>query len=269
MLAYFDASGSMGNSPVFVMAGYVGRFVDWKKFTPEWQTGLDTPKAIDYFKMSEAWARRGEFQGWHSEDRDARLRLLAPIVNKHALAAVVSVIPVKSWKQHFVGRLEKTYHNRPYYFAFHGVISNAIKYMHAKGIKEKIDCIFDSEGGEPIAEIIDGFSRFAELAPDHLKEYIGDPPTFRDEKKILPLQAADLLAWHVRRVYAERAQGEEAVRALTPIAGEVFNIEHAYTVWKDHELKDAIRFIENRSKSLALASRKPIPMTIPDPTSRL
>jgi hypothetical protein len=268
MLAYFDASGSMGDSPVFVMAGYMGRLADWENFTPEWEAALKNPKAIDYFKMSEAWARRGEFQGWHSEDRDARLKLLAPIVNKHAIASVISVVPVESWKRHFVGRLENSYHNRPYYFAFHGVISNAVKYLHLKGIKEKIDCIFDSEGGEPIAEIIDGFSRFAEMAPDHLKEYIGDPPIFRDEKTVLPLQASDMLAWHIRRVFAERAEGEETIKALTPIAGEIFIIEHAQTVWTDAQIKDSIDFIENRSKSVALASRTPIPMTIPDPTSR-
>jgi hypothetical protein len=268
MLAYFDASGSMGDSPVFVMAGYIGRSADWERFTPEWQAGLETPKAIDYFKMSEAWARRGEFHGWHTEDRDSRLKLLAPIVNRHAIASVISVVPINSWKRHFVGRLDNSYHDRPYYFAFHGIISNAVKYLHAKSIKEKIDCIFDSEGGEPIAEIIDGFSRYAEMAPNHLKEYIGDPPVFRDEKEILPLQAADMLAWHIRRIFAKQAIGNEAINALTPIAEEVFNIEQAQTVWTDEQLKEVIEFIENRSKSFAVASRTPIPMTLPDPTGR-
>jgi hypothetical protein len=211
MLAYFDASGSMGDSPVFVMAGYLGRVADWEKFTPKWQAALDAPKKIDYFKMSEAWARRGEFLGWREEDRDARLKLLAPITNEYAMGAIASVVPVEAWKKHFVGRMANTYHDRPYFFSFHGVIANAVKFLHPKGIQEKIDFIFDSEDGEPIAEILDGYSRFFEFAPPHLRDYIGDPPIFRDEKKFLPLQAADMLAWHIRRMFAKQAGGEEQV----------------------------------------------------------
>src|SRR6185437_2444135 len=266
MLAFFDASGTMGDSPAFVMAGYIGRVEDWERFTVEWQAALDQPKAIQYLRMSEAWARRGEFQGWAREDRDLRLKLLAPIINRYAIASILSVVPTQSWRKYFVGRLENSYHDRPYYFAFHGVMANVVKYLHQKGIKEKVDFIFDSEGGEPIAEIIEGFSRWTELAPDHLKEYIGNPPIFRSEKEVLPLQADDLIAWHVRRIFAEKTK-EEDISKLTPISEEVFNLEHAQTVWTDAELKNAIEFVENRAVALTLAQMKSIPMTIPDPSS--
>jgi hypothetical protein len=266
MFAYFDASGTMGDSPVFVMAGYIGRLADWDRFSLEWQTALDQPKEIEYFKMSEAWARRGEFRGWMAEDRDLRLKLLAPIVNRHALASVLYVVPTESWRKHFVGRLENSYHNRPYYFAFHGVMANVVKYLHLKGIKEKIDFVFDSEGGEPVTEIIDGFSRWAAIAPDHLKEYIGAPPIFRSEKEVLPLQAADLFAWHIRRAYAEKIS-EKDLPSLTVVASEVFKIEHVHTVWTDTELKNAIDFIESRAVALTLAQIKSVRMTIPDPSS--
>jgi hypothetical protein len=107
MLAHVDASGTMGDSPVFVMAGYIATVPAWESFTAEWQAALDGPRPIKYFKMAEAWMRREQFDGWSIAERDAKLRLLAPVVKRHALAAVIFVVSTDSWRRHFVGKLER------------------------------------------------------------------------------------------------------------------------------------------------------------------
>ncbi|MDX3965144.1 MAG: DUF3800 domain-containing protein [Bradyrhizobium sp.] len=263
--AYFDASGTMGDSTVFVMAGYLGYSPAWQRFSDEWGTALSEPRVLKYFKMSEAWARRGEFTGWVPEDRDAKLRRLAPIVNKHALASMIVTVPTRSWRRHMVGKLEHKYHNRPYYFAFHGAMSSVPKFLHQKGIEDQIEFVFDSEGGEPVQEILDGFDRWAELAPDHLKKYLSGPPVFRDEKLVLPLQAADMLAWHIRRIFHDRVS-EQDIPALTPIAAEMFEIEQVRTIWNDRGIADAAQFILSRSAPM-YGDQKPQLMTLPDPTT--
>jgi hypothetical protein len=41
------------------------------------------------------------------------------------------------------------------------------------------------------------------------KPLFGDPPIFRDDKTFLPLQAADLYAWHARKERALHSEGRE------------------------------------------------------------
>jgi Protein of unknown function (DUF3800) len=263
MLAFVDGSGTINDSPVYVMAGYLGPVSAWEAFTSEWQAALDHPKAIEYFKMSEAWMRRGQFDGWDPSIRDARLKMLPPIINRHAAAAFMFVVTTEAWKRHFVGRLTERYHDRPYFFAFHGVMSGVVKYLNEKGIKEKIDFVFDEEGGESSRLMLEGFDEFVSCAPDHLKEYIGSKPVYRNEKEVLPLQAADILAWHVRRSYADGIQGKN-VDHLTEAMPELFNIEQARAVWNEAKIKNIIQFILNRSFAKSLDG---IPLTLPDPTS--
>jgi hypothetical protein len=146
MLAHMDASGTMGDSPVFVMAGYVARAESWELFSDEWDAALaaSNPKPISYFKMSEAWNRTDEFVGWTIAERDSKLEVLIEIINRNVIASVIYIVPTESWRRHFVGRLNKPYHNRPYYFAVHGIMSTLVKFLHLRRIDDKIDFVFDS-----------------------------------------------------------------------------------------------------------------------------
>ncbi len=45
---------------------------------------------------------------------------------------------------------------------------------------------------------------FLKFAPDELRPLIGSRPIHRCDSDVLPLQAADLIAWQTRRYYAER-----------------------------------------------------------------
>jgi hypothetical protein len=123
MLAYVDGSGTINDSPVYVMAGYLASVEAWEAFTVDWKAALDHPKAIKYFKMAEAWSRRGQFAGWDGSLRDARLKMLSPIINRHAFSALIFAASTDGWKQHVVGRLDERYHDRPYFFAFHSIMA--------------------------------------------------------------------------------------------------------------------------------------------------
>ena len=68
--AFIDDSGSWGDFPWFVLAGYVGTVEAWDAFDESWRKSLlDGPPKLEYFKSSEAeslredgqWGR--EFQG--------------------------------------------------------------------------------------------------------------------------------------------------------------------------------------------------------------
>src|SRR5450830_1266831 len=73
--SFIDDSGWDGQSPVFVLAGYVAQEKQWEDFSDAWQVILDLkqPKEIKYLKMSQAYQlrhRHSQFYGWSEAERD-------------------------------------------------------------------------------------------------------------------------------------------------------------------------------------------------------
>lgn len=66
------------------------------------------------------------------------------------------------------------------------------------GINEPIDLIFDSQP-EHVSEVNSSWQEYYDTAPGHYKSMLARTPIFRDEKEVIPIQAADLFAWYVRR----------------------------------------------------------------------
>lgn len=263
MLAHIDASGTMEDSPFYVMAGYLAPVASWEAFTREWQAGLDepNPKPLAYFKMKEAFRLQDQFRGWSEEERNDRLKLLCKVINRHATAMVIFIVSTDAWKRHFVGELDNRYHDRPYYFAFHGVMSSLARYLESKGIDEKVHFVFDDEGGEPTAMIANGYDDYVANAPDQFRKYLGSRPRFEKDHEILPLQAADMAAWHVRRVFAE-GNGIDVSQPTVITVDLLTGVERLQSKWGEKEVKDAIDFIKSRSLALTLNKVEATPITI-------
>jgi hypothetical protein len=83
----------------------------------------------------------------------------------------------------------------PYHRAF-GSIMGILMYQQSKlGIGEPADFFFDTEDEELNA--LAGWRYFKASHPE-LRGVTGEGPAFRNDKKVLPLQAADLYAWWTR-----------------------------------------------------------------------
>src|SRR5208337_682762 len=88
--------------------------------------------------------------------------------------------------------------------------------MHGKrvdrtGTKELIEILFD-EGMDNRKRLALGYRRFVEVMRKGPEAHFVDllvnkEAEFRDDKVFLPLQATDLLAWHVRRQMYEEGKG--------------------------------------------------------------
>ncbi len=61
--AFIDDSGSGGDSPWFVLAGYVGKVEAWDAFHEPWRKVLEVPPQLEYFKASEAESLRSDGSG--------------------------------------------------------------------------------------------------------------------------------------------------------------------------------------------------------------
>ena len=126
---------------------------------------------------------------------------------------------------------------------------------------EKIDIYFDRQPDESESQLRAGFKEFMSGAPQHLKDRIGGGgPDFKDDTDILPLQAADLLAWHFRRNIFEHDRGRKFTNAVWH---ELLNLERMTGIWSKEKL--ANWFEEKRRKAFVPVQTST--MTLPDPSS--
>jgi hypothetical protein len=256
--AFIDDSGNLGDSPVCVLAGYVARVPVWEQFTDEWEAELAKPKAVDCFKMAHAVSQNGKFAGFTRDEVDAKIVSLTEVLGRHALAGVVSIVPSDHYRRIFTGKFNPNLFDRPYYLPFYGIMVGLMRYLKARGIEEPIDFIFDDDADH--IRVVNSWNLFVSAVPDEMKPFIGSKPIHRSETIYRPLQAADMLAWDVRRHFHEWEKDRDY---QSRVMGLIPHVEHVQDLWDEQRLKEV---------ATALAARQlaeGFKMTLPDPTSPL
>jgi hypothetical protein len=208
--AFLDDS-EMNQEPISVLAGFLAPAGSWAPFADEWQSGLEMRPKLRYFKMSECMGFGGEFLGWSEESRDLRLRYFVNIIEEYKLLGVGGVMPTAEYHRLFRKSPQKTF-DVPYFLMFYGlmagILSDRDSIENAISAKaERIDFVFDDQPGQ-MEKALSAWRYFKEVTPDNIKPFLGDPPIFRSDLTTVPLQAADLYAWHLRRQETVKFTGE-------------------------------------------------------------
>jgi hypothetical protein len=194
--AFIDDSGSGGDSPWFVLAGYVGTVESWDAFDKPWRSVLDGPPKLDYFKASEAESLRpeGQWAGISKDERNKRIGSFISVVGKHALGAIYIRLKQQDYDEVIKPYVPPMWRN-PYYFLFIGFLSAATSTEKYMSESRPVEFFFDSNNDveKPSKKLYSQVERLPQFA-DRVKDI-----HYKDEKLFLPLQAADLLAWQVRR----------------------------------------------------------------------
>lgn len=216
---YCDESGN-NDPPVYVLAGVVGRPDDWLAFSEEWQRELDAEPPLPYFKMSDASRPTGVWRSMTSEARGARLGRFASILHRHMLFSICVVVNHDDYKEEYRGYVAPEVDD-PYIFLFDSLIVRTIEVCDRQNIDGKMDFIFDSRPDkQPLMKRVEGPAVF--LPPNSADRLNGDP-IFRDDRDALPIQAADMVAWLVRRSVANGTRSIERCG----IAGQILASKHA------------------------------------------
>lgn len=194
---------------VFVLGGYVAPTEVWEKFTKEWLELLSYARLRDahgnwFFKMSELVK---------SNEGIERSQAFFRVIERHNLVAV----SVKITQPELNAALSKiflpsanvnfgVFHN-PYFVAFRILMDQ----FHKEWTQEildtiwptvgPVDFIFDEKSEKTV--IFNGWDEYLALRDPSIRKLFGAKPQFRDEKKCVPLQAADFWVWWRRRWYEE------------------------------------------------------------------
>jgi hypothetical protein len=240
MQAYIDDSTE---PPIFVLAGFVARAEEWAKLTIRWQSTLDQPPRLEYFKMKEGNALRGQFTGWTAQQRDKRVAEFVGIVKDHVLITIYSVVHQRVYRSVMRGELAKQLDN-PYWLMYHSIMMTVGRWEKEVGIAEPVDFIFDEQGRQS-DQVESVYSILVQHAPPEIRALFGARPVHRDDKKTLPLQAADLLAWHVRHQYDDAGGGAD-----NAVMRSLMTIPHIADLWPRDRLANFLRGVKSMTRDL-------------------
>jgi hypothetical protein len=208
--AFVDESIS---SEEFVLGGYIAPAAVWAQFSRDWEEilplGIKDKNGAFYFKMSEMAL---------GDERMARVQSFYNIIEKYdgliPISLRMNLVDFENAKRrvHEFARglgwtIDFQTWDNPYYFAFRLLLDH----FHTRSdVTEKsvpqgetVDFIFDDRTEKKY--ILAAWDEIAERMSEDINRPFGSAPRFEDDRKFLPLQAADLWAWWVREWYEEDA----------------------------------------------------------------
>lgn len=266
LISYIDDSGSEGKGPVFILAGYLS-FVDiWTSFSAAWADCLKGPPELPYFKMREAKRLHDTFRGWSVEERDERLFALIDTVSKQP---IMTALVFALWWDDYrraISEFPEITDCHPYDMLFHGIMATTTSVLGKNRVASRIKFVFDDQGSAGL-RAIRTYKRIREFLPTIQRELIVGSPELADDKVDLPLQAADLLAWQVRRYVAEKgslpieqvagtrkASGLSSARSAsvrpTPEHPKLARLLRNETVWREYHYAAIKEILEAWSKPI-------------------
>lgn len=217
--AYMDESGSGSKEgPIFMLSGYISPYYWWEDFSDLWQSMLDGPPALGYFKMREAATLSGQFENWKFAKRTERVAKAIDLIKRVAHASLSCAIPLRLHERIIKNRVPTNF-DSPAFLAIFDVMTKAvenqlsIKAENPSEPVEPVDFIFD-EHKKWQTVVPAAYLLWRRISPPEYQAMMGDPPIFRDDKQFLPLQASDLQSWYFRKVIAEKLRGEPFPKGL-------------------------------------------------------
>jgi hypothetical protein len=187
---FFDDSREAGS--VYILAGFVASVEQWIGFSDRWEQALTMASPRwNAFKMKRvnindpAQLERAEYH--------------YRIVEEFLPAAFCVAIPIPALTKVMEEyRIEPKFRN-PYYLVWLATISLFRNNYLYSGWTQPIDLIFDNQSESKM--VLQAWDVLVEQNDD-IKPF-QNAPMFRSDEEMLPLQAADLLAWWARKNWVE------------------------------------------------------------------
>ena len=206
---YFDESGDEPDLSIKVvgMGGCVAPAENWQKFEVKWNKALKS-EGIDYFHMKEFAHSTGQFAtGWKgNEERRTQLYgQLWNIIEEVAPMFFGCFLPM----EHYRRSLTEEQRDRlgdVYFIAYQTCMSAVIfSALFSRAPVAEVATIFDDKKG--VAQYLDAFYDMF-IKGRHFQDKL-PRPVRRDMRKIVPLQAADIVAYECGKEYERRLHQPE------------------------------------------------------------
>ena len=175
------------------MAGFVADAEAWERFSVDWQDTLDGA-CIAYFRMADFESRHGQFKEWTDNERRENLNKFLVIIKKYTVLSVGWVVPKKSFDTIF-SESAKEICGDAYGLAAIACFRSIGKLATDPGLDAWVEFVIESgtRGRRALEWIVREGSKDPEWREDNRIASLA----FRDKRRFLPLQAADILAYEL------------------------------------------------------------------------
>ncbi len=208
-----DSASDRAEDKRLVLAGYMQTAEQWALFSEEWAAELARPRWLKSLHMSAG------FPGFSNAEKEAKLEALASVIQRFKPVSIECSISQRDFND--LVKPNGPYDLRHAYFpCFVGILHGVARTIAEEGWYDKADIIFDEQGSVgrgAAAWYLPIKHSFPLLAAN-----LGGAPIFRDDEEVLPLQAADMLAWYVRR------EAEGALSAHQRLIADAIRVRHRH-----------------------------------------
>lgn len=206
---FVDESGGRGTTKVLSMVGLLAELESWAEFSERWSECLAQSPAIPIFKMREASGRTGWFRGWSDDAREKKLRSLARIINDHVECALWTVTHLDAFDVIFRREDQPKPMDDPYFWAYHTMCMAVAHELVDQGQRQRCEMIFDEQviSGLRAKRLYPFVRMVMEQEQPDAAAVMPVEPMFKTDDEFLPLQAADMFAWSIRRLHTGLAPG--------------------------------------------------------------
>jgi hypothetical protein len=195
-----------------VLGGCIATVDEWIAFTEQWKRVLDEPPAIEYFKMREAHGLSGQFEKFGETERDIKVwRLVSVLMMMRDVRGVRVIVDLSAYRRYFTGQIAKGM-DYPTFLASHEVVHAVMRgQLDGKLPKDgPAKFVFDEQGKESDMFLYSWSENMPRPADAKMNAVVPPRPVIEDDKTFLPLQAADLFAWHYANELSVKKQNRES-----------------------------------------------------------
>jgi len=217
--AYADDSASeVGDKRLFI-AGYLNRADRWTHFCDAWNKELSAAPDIQYLKMAEANHLSGQFTGWTIKARQEKLLGFVRVIQHFKPQSFEFSVSRDHYFKLVKPNAPRGISN-PHFPCVLSVVMGLAQFCAENKHPTPVEFIFDKQD-EVEAEFRLFFSHMIKDLPVKARRLISGAPRFECDREIVPLQAADMLAWHLRRHHEGHAKEEPLLGLMTTREGHL------------------------------------------------
>ena len=220
---YIDESYSHPPKPlVYTVAGYISQDWRWKRFEREWFQALKL-EGLEYFHMTEFAHKKKVYSDWPEKKRQKFLRKLHHIIHSNTIIDFAASVVVADFDEVITQDIREGF-GEPHVFAAVACMKHIAIWARKTHLKDQILYVFErgTVHDKTVRQVFD----LTIDAESSIHYRIGGY-AFHDKKELLPLQAADTLAYENMLEMRRRIDPDNN----RPTRASIRNLERPQSRW--------------------------------------
>lgn len=203
--AYFDESGTHDGAPVMSFGAYLFTSDQARKFSRDWAKDLKR-LGLPFAHMTDCALGFGAYKDMSLEDRIQSEKLLIAHIKRRAVCGYAISASKPAYE-----RLTEGLALQSLYTLLHQIAVLKVRDIAAERGAKQLAYFFES--GHRFATEAHAFMSLTASLPKARDYFLYAGHAFVDKRNVLPLQAADMLAWQECHYRTRQLQGHEKRRA--------------------------------------------------------